>query len=107
MSNNSHASVVQPQRKSFGFVRIACVVPEHRVADVDFNAKHIIETLSTAAQRGARIALYPELSVSAYTSADLFYQTALLDRVREALHHITHTTRGSNVMVVVGAPLEL
>lgn len=98
---------MQSQRKSFGFVRIACVVPEHRVADVDFNAKHIIETLGTAAQRGARIALYPELSVPAYTSADLFYQTALLDGVRKALHDITQATGSCNVLTVVGAPLEL
>ena len=91
----------------FGFVRIACVVPEHRVADVMFNAQKIIEALAPAAAKGARIALFPELSVTSYSSADLFYQSLLLDSTRQAILDIVRATSTLNLLTVVGAPLEV
>ncbi len=91
----------------FGFVRVASAVPEHRVADVDFNAQQIIDLSIQAAARGARVVVFPELSVTGYTTADLFYQSALLDGTRQALLNIAQATALPNLLTVVGAPLEV
>ena len=68
----------------FGFVRVAACVPEHRVAHVDFNTQKTIELAQQAAEQGARIAVFPELGLTSYTAADLFYQSHLLDEAKRA-----------------------
>jgi len=94
----------------FGFVRVAACVPELRVADVAFNATQIIALARDAAARGAHIALFPELSITSYTSADLFYQDRLLNGARQAVQDIARElAQGDlgNLFVVVGLPLEV
>jgi len=91
----------------FGFVRVAVVAPELRVADVGFNTAEIVAAIGVAAAQGARLVLFPELSVTSYSCADLFYQSALLDRARAALVTIAEATGVQGVAAVVGLPLEV
>ena len=91
----------------FGFVRVAACVPELRVADVPFNTTKIVELAQVAAARGAQIAVFPELSLTSYTSADLFYQDRLLDSARQGLLDVAQGLAESNLFVVVGLPLEI
>ena len=64
------------------------MTPELRVADVAFNTGKIIEALARAAAQGVRLAFFPELSITSYSCADLFYQSTLLDQARRALMSI-------------------
>ena len=89
----------------FGFVRVAVVAPELRVANVTFNTGKIIEAVASAAAQGARLVHFPELSITSYSCADLFYQSALLDQARSALIPIADATQVYGVAVVVGLPL--
>jgi NAD+ synthase (glutamine-hydrolysing) len=91
----------------FGFLRIAACVPELRVADVDFNTQTTIALAQQAAQQGARVAVFPELGITGYTSADLFYQSHLLAAAQQALLNIAIAVRHLDVVLVVGAPLEI
>ena len=91
---------------SFGFVRIAAVVPELRIADVDFNVQAIVDGLEQAAVGGSRLVLCPELCLTGYTCADLFYQAFLLDRARAALPQIAQAAERHKVAAVIGLPLE-
>ncbi|MDL1898360.1 NAD(+) synthase, partial [Anaerolineae bacterium CFX7] len=76
----------------FGFVRAAAVSPNLRVADVTFNVNEIIVALRQAADAGAALALFPELSVTGYSCGDLFFQTLLLERARAALDTLARAT---------------
>lgn len=96
-----------PPPAQLGFVRIACAVPEHRVADVDFNTQHILDLIKQAADNNAHIVLFPELSITGYTSADLFYQTHLLASTRQAVLRIAEASATNSLLAVVGAPLEM
>ncbi len=89
----------------FGFVRAAVVSPVLRVADVDFNVAEIIATLRRAADAGASLALFPELSVTGYSCGDLFYQSLLLERARAALDTLARATGELRIAAVVGLPL--
>ena len=91
----------------FGFVRVAACVPEHRVAHVDFNTQKTIELAQQAAQQGARIAVFPELGITGYTAADLFYQSHLLQAARQALVQIAEALMNVPLLTVVGVPLEI
>lgn len=88
-----------------GFVRVAVVSPELRVADVEFNVLAIVKALRDAAAEGCQLALFPELSVTGYSCADLFYQASLLNAARNSLQIIAQATEQTGVAVVVGLPL--
>ncbi len=85
-------------------IRICAAVPKLRVADVDFNTEQIIETIRAAGSCG--LIVFPELSVTGYTCADLFGNDLLLGKAEEGLFRIaasTQTLRGCTV--VAGVPI--
>jgi NAD+ synthase (glutamine-hydrolysing) len=90
---------------SHNFARVAVCIPEVRVADPAFNAGTTVALLEEAARRGAILALYPELGLSAYSCEDLFHQRALLDGAKAALERVVAASREIPVIAVVGAPL--
>ena len=87
------------------FARVAVCIPEVRVADPAFNAGKTVALLAEAARRGAVLALYPELGLSAYSCEDLFHQQALLDGTKAALGQVVTASRETPAIAVVGAPL--
>ena len=88
-----------------GFVKVAAVTPDIRVADVEFNKEQICRKIGEAATSGAKIIVFPELCVTGYTCSDLFTQDVLLDHAREVLTEIAAHTRDMDALVFVGAPL--
>lgn len=90
-----------------GFVRVAACVPSVRIADPESNAAHTLELARQAADRGAVLALFPELGLSAYTLDDLAQQDALLDAVEGAIEWLLVRTADLKSLLVVGAPLRL
>ena len=47
-----------------GFVKVAAVTPDIRVADVEFNKEQICRKMDEAAASGAKIIVFPELCVN-------------------------------------------
>lgn len=88
-----------------GFVKVAAVTPDIRVADVEFNKEQICRKMDEAATSGAKIIVFPELCMTGYTCSDLFTQDVLLDHAREVLTEIAAHTRDMDALVFVGAPL--
>ena len=78
-----------------GYIRVAAASPEVRPADVDFNISEIKRLISDAADKGSDIVLFPELSVTGYTCADLFFQQNLIEKQRARLRSLQcfHLTR--------------
>ena len=92
---------------NLGFLRVAAVVPQVNVADCEQNVRNIIEESRKACDAGAKIAVFPELCVTAYTCADLFEQSLLLDGAVKGLVAIKEATKSLDCVVVVGAPLRI
>jgi len=90
-----------------GFARVAVAVPRCRVADPAFNAEQSAALLQQAAARGAALALFPELGLSAYTCDDLFHQRALLDGCEAALEQLLVASRDLATVAVLGLPLRV
>lgn len=88
-----------------GFIRVAAAVPRVEVADCHANADHIIDLARKMAADGVRLAVFPELSVTAYTCGDLFLQPTLIDSAFEELHRIARETAELPMVLVVGVPL--
>ena len=90
-----------------GFVKVAAATPDIRVADVEFNTQNIINTMEEAQKNGAKILVFPELCVTGYTCSDLFDHSVLLKASRKALLEIAENTNDKDMLVFVGAPLEV
>lgn len=88
-----------------GYVRVAACVPHVRVADPEFNLERTVALAREASDRGARIILFPELGISAYSNDDLFHQDALLDACRAALGRLLEESTSIPGLLLVGAPL--
>lgn len=92
---------------ALGFLRVAVVVPALQVAHIRYNTRMIIDSLQQAAARGCRLALFPELCITGYSCADLFYQSLLQQQASEALLEIAQAAGEYQIAAVVGLPLEV
>ena len=100
MATNKNQAVTD-----YGLVRVAAVVPQVNVADVDGNLAHMIESIDKAVKAQAHVVALPELCVTGYTCADLFGNELLLDAAEQALVTLCEHYKETPVMIVVGAPL--
>ncbi|WP_019227089.1 NAD(+) synthase [Sedimentibacter sp. B4] len=93
--------------KSFEYIRVAAAVPAVKVADPDYNAKEIAEMARRAAVTDkAKVILFPELSVTGYTCADLFNQKTLISGAEEALVILLEQTKDLDAVIAVGMPVK-
>lgn len=89
-----------------GFLKTAAVTPKIRVADPADNARAVCECLDECFERKVKLAVLPELCLTAFTCQDLFLQERLLEGAKEALKTVIAHTKGRDTLVFVGLPLE-
>ena len=89
-----------------GFVKVAVVTPDVRVADPEYNVRVMVERAEEMAAVGVRLCVFPELSVTGYTCGDLFLMDPLLDGAKEALYEYLYRTAELDMVTVLGMPLE-
>ena len=83
-------------------IQIAAAVPALKVGDIDYNTQSMISVIEECSESG--IIVFPELSVTGYTCADLFLSNLLLNKSIDALVKIADATTGKRVTAVVGVP---
>ncbi len=88
-----------------GFFRVASCVPTVSIADPDRNIAAIGECLDSASRRGAAIAVFPELSVTAYTCADLFHSSTLYNTALDALRRLLESYSPEWPTAFIGMPV--
>ena len=96
-----------PGLKKIGYIKVAAIVPPLMVADTEYNAGKIIEFSKKAEADGALLIVFPELSTTGYTSADLFFQRTLLENNLSAIDKIKTASKNIKSMILIGAPLEV
>ena len=88
-----------------GFIKVAVTAPDSKVADCAYNIEKMIEKAEELAGKGVRIAVFPELGISAYTCSDLFLQEPLLTGAEKALEKFVKETKELDLLSVVSLPL--
>jgi len=91
--------------KSYGFLRVAAVVPPVTVGNPAENKTEILRLIGQANKQLAGVVVFPELSLTGYTCADLFHQTVLLRQAEAALHFLLKNTENIPVLAAVGLPV--
>ncbi|QAT41948.1 NAD(+) synthase [Aminipila luticellarii] len=89
---------------NMGFVRVASVSPKIKVANTQYNVDQILRYIGQAADEKikAGFVLFPELCVTGYTCADLFYQPHLYEENLKGLERIVKASKGLSLVIIVG-----
>ncbi len=87
------------------FIRVAAACPVTNVADVDFNLKNIKECIDTAVSKNSKLIVFPELCITSYTCADLFFQQQLYFKALEGIKDLCQYSADKDILIAVGAPL--
>lgn len=90
--------------KNHGFLKVASASPRIRVANVSYNVEKIIELSRIAGDRGAKIIVFPELSITGYTCGDLFFQNHILQASLIGIQKIASSLIDHDLAVIVGFP---
>ena len=88
-----------------GFLKAAALSPALRVADCGYNIDQILTQLRDCAQRGVKLAVFPEFCLTGYTCGDLFLQRTLQQGALEGLGRILEASAGLDLVALVGLPL--
>ncbi|WP_072373325.1 NAD(+) synthase [Thermophilibacter mediterraneus] len=89
-----------------GFVKVAAVTPEVRVADVAFNVEACVAAAREAAEKdGAAVIVLPELAITGYTCEDLFWQDSLVRAAEAGLAEFAERTEDLPALILVGVPV--
>ncbi|MBO5373141.1 MAG: NAD(+) synthase [Lachnospiraceae bacterium] len=88
-----------------GYIKVAAVTPDVKVADTKYNTKNICEKIKECSKAGAKIIVFPELCITGYSCGDLFLQDLLLAGALKGLKKIAKCTEDVDAIVFVGMPL--
>ena len=88
-----------------GWIKVAAVSPVVTVADTKKNAEEIIRAANDAVRAGAKIIVFPELSITGFTCRDLFLQDKLLNGALSALQEIVKASKKHDALLFVGLPV--
>lgn len=88
------------------FIKVGAACPITNVADVDFNVAEIKKCIDKAVDEDVKILVFPELSITSYTCADLFYQQRLMKKTEAGLKSLCTYSENKDILLVVGAPFE-
>ena len=87
------------------FIRIATAVPPVAVGDAVKNAEDVCKYIAQADEKGCDVVVFPELALTGYTCADLFFQNVLLHQSMKGLESIMAcSAKHPCVTAVVGTP---
>lgn len=90
---------------NYGFIRISASSLKLKVADVNFNVSMIKEAIDKALEMGVKLLVTPELSVTGYTCADLFFTDVIIKKSEKAVSIIADYIKEKDIVVVLGAPV--
>ncbi len=90
---------------NYSMIRTAAASLKLKVANPEFNKNQIINAINSAEKENVRLLVTPELSITGYTCADLFFSTELQQQAFCALGEIINYTNGKNIAVLVGMPV--
>lgn len=88
-----------------GYFRVAAAVPSVNVADVEHNVESIVKMCKELDDKGVMLAVFPELSVTGYTCADLFHQERLIEAAVAGIDRLQEFSNTVNLVFIVGAPV--
>ena len=88
-----------------GFLACGTLTPTIKVADPTFNTVSIRNAMDKGFAEKLALLVLPELVITGYTCADLFFQRTLQEGANAAIVDLLSYSKGHDMVVVVGSPL--
>lgn len=92
--------------ENYGFIRVGAAVPKIEVANCRYNIDSIYELIVKAEQDKVAVLTFPELCVSGYTCADLFFQSTLIEECEKSIAVLLEKTKDIDMLITIGAPVK-
>ena len=96
-------SSVSPEK--YDIFKVASASPQVAVGSPELNVGSILEELDKPVLRDARFIVLPELAITGYTCADLFFQQSLIESAEKALVKLCEALAKDDRLIAVGIPL--
>ncbi|MDC1067950.1 NAD(+) synthase [Candidatus Kapabacteria bacterium] len=93
--------------KSLGYIRVAAVSSQIKVADIDFNISEIKSIAKKMNNEESSIICFQELTISSYSCADLFFNNDLIDSCLKGLLELKEFSKQIDSSIIVGLPIKL
>jgi len=93
------------EHEQHGFLRAATVSPELKLGDVTANVRVIRAEMQRLANEGCRLIVFPELCLTGYSCADLFYLRGLQQQALTGVKKLAEANAELGCCIVVGLPL--
>ena len=91
----------------YGLLRIAAAKPLVKAGDVKFNTDNIITMAAELVRDNVAVVVFPELSITGYTCADLFEQSLLLESAKDSVCRIAaESEKWPGLCLAVGLPIK-
>ena len=88
-----------------GFLKVACATPQIKVADCTYNVNEMINIAKDANDVRVKVLVFPELCITSYSCADMFFSNVLLDSSYKALVYYIEQTKDFDMLSIVGLPM--
>ena len=88
-----------------GFLKVAAACPNVTVANCNANVSEMITLAESAYKEGVRVLVFPELSITGYTCADIFYSDLLIKRAEASLATYLTKSKIGDMISIIGLPL--
>ena len=92
---------------NYGFVKCAIATINSGLANPTDAVGKIKEMVKKADEKGAKLLVFPELTLTGYTCQDLFGFTQLLDQSMNRLQELVYFSGSYDTVLVVGAPIKV
>ncbi|MDR1753303.1 MAG: NAD(+) synthase [Eubacterium sp.] len=89
-----------------GWIKVFAASPEIRPGDCAHNTEKIISAAAIAAEKGAKLAVFPELCVTGSTCGDLFFQDFLIKSAAESIEKIKEYSNNLDLLIIFGVPVK-
>ena len=86
----------------YGFYRVASAVNKTTVANPKENAKEVITLIEEAYKEDVSFIVFPELTLTGYTSSDLFFNQLLFQEQNNSLLSILKATESISTIAILG-----
>lgn len=87
------------------FIKVGSACPKTKVADVIFNVENICSCINDAYNKDVKFLVFPELSITSYTCADLFLTSTLISKSIEGIKLVCENSINKDILIAVGCPL--
>lgn len=87
-----------------GFIKVCAATPDLKVANTTYNVNECVKLAEAANEEGAKLIVFPKLSITGASCGDLFYSEKLIAEAKASLMTYVYATSMLDLISVIGLP---